>query len=59
MVVQLWGSLFQLMQDENEDIRSAASALAWSIVRPKEEMQPLVRSESALASFDVLAAEKP
>ena len=45
MVVQLWGALFQLMQDENEDIRIAASALAWSIVRSKEEMQPLVRSE--------------
>jgi hypothetical protein len=44
MVVRLWGVLFQLMQDENEDIRIAASALAWSTVRSKEQMQPLVRN---------------
>ena len=43
MVARLWSVLIQLMQDENEDIRIAASRLSWSVVRTTEEMQPLVR----------------
>lgn len=40
-VVRLWGVLIQLMQDENEDIRTAAAALSSSILYPHEERQSL------------------